>query len=186
MLKLLMAEFSDHQDLSFMPLPIASAVHAPYMVDFDYEPDVKPSHIWKLELQEGACIMSTDKCIPYSAKTLGEVTRQILPAVLYAPLMMEETFEATAKYLKGACATATVSILGPSIQAISLIRALQHAGIPVDMLPKFPCKPHPSVRSGSGAVAIVGMSARLPQANDLEEFWKVLIEGQTTHKRVIK
>ncbi|KAI0871363.1 hypothetical protein GGS24DRAFT_509886 [Hypoxylon argillaceum] len=184
MLKLLMAELSDHKDLSFMPLPIASAVHAPHMFDFDYEPDVKTSHIWKLELQEGACIMSTDECIPYSAKTLDEVTRQILPAVLYAPLMMEETFEATAKYLKGACATATVSILGPSIQAISLIRALQHAGIPVDMLPKFPYKPHTSVRSGSGAVAIVGMSARLPQANDLEEFWKVLIEGQTTHKRV--
>jgi naphtho-gamma-pyrone polyketide synthase len=184
-LKLLIVEFSEHKDLSLIPLPVASAVHAPHLRKIEYDSVVKPSYIWEMELQEGACIMSTDKCIPYSANTLDEVARQIIRSTLYAPLMIKGTFDATAEYLKGACVTAAISVLGPSAQATSLIQTLKHAGIHVDVLSSPVCKLNPSVRSGSGAVAVVGMSARLPQANDLEEFWKILMEGRTTHGRVI-
>lgn len=183
-LKLLMAECSEHGGPPFIPLPVASAVHAPHLPEFDFKSIAKPSYIWDLPLQEGACIMSTDNCVPYSAETLGEVARLIIPAVVHKTLKVGETFAATAGYLKKACATAAVSILAPSAQAGSLIQTLKHAGIYVDVLESPECKLDVQARSGSGIVAIVGMSARLPQANDLEEFWKLLMEGRTTHERV--
>ncbi|KAI8948741.1 hypothetical protein F4801DRAFT_604061 [Xylaria longipes] len=187
-LQLLMAKLklSDESDdgLSFVPLPVASAVHAPHIPAFDFDSTAKPSYIWDLPLQEGACIMSTEECVPYTAKTLGEVTRQIIPAITSAPLMVDKTFVATAQRLKQACAKVDVSVLGPSAQADSLIRTLRHTGIGVDVLKCPVYKPNPQIRSGCGAVAIVGMSARFPQANDLEQFWKLLMEGRTTHERI--
>ncbi|TGJ81348.1 hypothetical protein E0Z10_g7421 [Xylaria hypoxylon] len=183
-LKLLMAECSEFEALSPVVLPVASAVHAPHLPAFDFESTAKPSYIWDLPLQEGACIMSTDDCVPYSTKTLGEVARKIIPAVQHAPLMVKGTFTATAEYLNRAGATAAVSVLGPSAQAATLIQTLKHAGIQVDVLPGPEYEPNPMERSGSGAVAIVGMSARLPQANDLDQFWKLIMEGRTTHERV--
>ncbi|KAI0468236.1 hypothetical protein F4859DRAFT_524720 [Xylaria cf. heliscus] len=187
-LKLLMAKSrspdASAYGLSFVPLPVASAVHAPHIPAFDFDSTAKPSYIWDLPLQEGACIMSTDECVPYTAKTLGEVTRQIIPAVTSAPLMVDKTFIATAEHLKQTCTNVDVSILGPSAQAPSLIRTLGNAGINVDVLTSLDHEPYPQTRSGSGTVAIVGMSARFPQANDLEQFWALLMEGRTTHERI--
>ncbi|KAI1756178.1 hypothetical protein F4782DRAFT_537958 [Xylaria castorea] len=187
-LQMLMAKLksSDQSDdgLSFVPLPVASAVHAPHITAFDFDSTAKPSYIWDLPLQEGACIMSTDECVPYTAKTLGEVTRHIIPAITSAPLMIDKLFTATAEHLKQACTNVDVSVLGPSAQAASLVRTLRYAGMEVDVLTCPVYKPYLPMRSGSGAVAIVGMSARFPQANDLEEFWKMLMEGRTTHERI--
>ncbi|KAI1305118.1 hypothetical protein F5Y03DRAFT_406655 [Xylaria venustula] len=183
-LKSLMTDFAEFRSLSPMVLPVASAVHAPHLPAFDFESTAKPSYIWDLPLQEGACIMATDDCVPYSARTLGEVTRKIIPTILQQPLMVKGTFTATAEYLKRAGSNAAVSVLGPSAQSTSLIQTIKHAGVQVDLISDPKCEPEPSARSGSGGVAIVGMAARLPQADDLEQFWKLLIEGRTTHESI--
>ncbi|KAI3325638.1 ketoacyl-synt-domain-containing protein [Xylariaceae sp. AK1471] len=187
-LQRLMATPSALKDLQIIPLPVASAVHAPHLPALNFDSTVKDSYIWKLPLQEVACIMSTSDCTTYSSKKLGDVARQILSAITQEPLLVDGTFTATAEYLKGVCATAAaVSVLGPSAQASSLIQTINQAGIEVEVLPQPECKlklPNLSVRSGSGAVAIIGMSARFPQANDLEQFWKLLMQGRTTHERI--
>ncbi|KAI0533847.1 hypothetical protein GGR58DRAFT_521044 [Xylaria digitata] len=183
-LRVLMTECSDFKALSPMVLPVASAVHAPHLPAFNFESTAKPSYIWDLPLQEEACIMSTGDCLPYSTKSLGEVARLIIPAILQAPLRVKGTFTATAEYLKRAGTTAAISVLGPSAQAASLIQTLKHARVHVNILPDPEYELNPLVRSESGAVAIVGMSARLPQANDLDQFWKLLMEGRTTYERV--
>ncbi|KAI0550975.1 hypothetical protein F4679DRAFT_594292 [Xylaria curta] len=181
--KLKTSDSSDDR-LSFVPLPVASAVHAPHIPAFDFDSTAKPSYIWNLPLQEGACIMSTDGCVPYTAKTLGEVTRHVIPAITSAPLMIDKLFIAAAEHLKQACNNVDISVLGPSAQAGSFIRALKDAGINVNVLGCPIYEPSLQMRAGSGAVAIVGMSARFPQANDLEQFWKMLMEGRITHERI--
>ncbi|KAI0965537.1 hypothetical protein F4678DRAFT_467398 [Xylaria arbuscula] len=183
-LKLLMARCSEFKAMSPVVLPVASAVHAPHLPVFAFESTAKPSYIWDLPLQEEACIMSTDDCVPYSARTLGELARKIIPTILHKPLMVKGTFMATAEYLKRAGANAAVSVLGPSAQAAFLIQTLKHAGVHVDLLPGPECEIDPSVRSRSGGVAIVGMAARLPQADDLKQLWKLLMKGRTTHERI--
>ncbi|KAK5625822.1 hypothetical protein RRF57_001538 [Xylaria bambusicola] len=183
-LKSLIVGCREFKALSPMMLPVASAVHAPHLPPFDFESTAKPSYIWDLLLQEGACIMATDECVPYPKKTLGEVARLIIPTILHAPLMVKGTFTATAEYLKKAGATAAVSVLGPSAQAASLIQTLNHAGVQAEVLPVPKNVSTIPGRARSGSVAIIGMSARLPGANNLDEFWQLLMEGRTTHKRI--
>ncbi|KAI1357984.1 hypothetical protein F5Y08DRAFT_351317 [Xylaria arbuscula] len=183
-LELLKAECPEFRNLSPVTLPVASAVHAPHLPAFEFKSTARPSYIWDYPIQEGACIMATDDCVPYTARTLGEVAQRIIPAVLRTPLKIQGTFTATAKYLKKLGSTAAISVIGPSAQAASLIQTLKYAGVSVTVLPVPDNVRNTAQRDGTGAVAIVGMSARLPQANDLVEFWQLLLEGRTTHKRI--
>ncbi|KAI1817049.1 ketoacyl-synt-domain-containing protein [Poronia punctata] len=170
--------------LPHLPLPVAGAVHAPHLAPPDFASTVKPSYIWDLALQTEACIMSTDSCTPYASETLGDVTRQILPAVLQAPLLVQKTFTATAEYLKAICTTVTLSALGPSAQTGRLTRTLEDAGLEVEVFSVPDLKSDRALRGGSGAIAIVGMSARFPQADNLDELWKLLMERRMTHGKV--
>ncbi|KAI2634619.1 hypothetical protein GGS21DRAFT_543711 [Xylaria nigripes] len=183
-LKLLIAQFSTIENLPVKLLPVASAVHAPHLPVFTFESTAKPSYIWDLPVQEGACIMSTDDCVPYSSKTLGEVTRLIMYAVLRAPMMIERTFAATAEYLKKRCVAAAVSILGTSAQAGALIQTLRKTGVRAVILPSPEYNIDQPLRYGSGTVAIIGMSSVFPQAKSLEQFWQHLMAGHTTHGRI--
>ncbi|KAJ3561746.1 hypothetical protein NPX13_g8825 [Xylaria arbuscula] len=183
-LELLKAECPEFRNLSPVTLPVASAVHAPHLPAFEFKSTARPSYIWDYPIQEGACIMATDDCVPYTARTLGEVAQRIIPAVLRTPLKIQGTFTATAKYLKKLGSTAAISVIGPSAQAASLIQTLKYAGVSVTVLLVPDNVRNTAQRDGTGAVAIVGMSARLPQANDLVEFWQLLLEGRTTHKRI--
>lgn len=78
----------------------------------------------------------------------------------------------------GKSSEVTVIALGPTHVFKSLCRAFDTAGVKVldhdpALLPS-----HQSLRSGSGDVAIVGMSCRTPGAETLEEFWDVLEQGR--------
>ncbi|KAI0099687.1 hypothetical protein GGR51DRAFT_564728 [Nemania sp. FL0031] len=180
-LKRFMAKYSEQKDLSFKPLPVASAVHAPHLPELDCV--TSPSYIWDLPQQEGACIMSTENGVPYSAGKLGDLVPNILLAILRAPLKLRATFDATAEYVKRSHTTASLSVVGPSAQAYPLIKALKKAGVDAKVL-KAPYDHKLRIGPGSGAVAIVGMSARFPQANEPNEFFELLKAGRPTHKRV--
>ena len=132
--------------------------------------------------------MSTHKCVPYEARILGEVARQIFTSVMQEPLLLQNTFSEAAKQLKKNTAQVTLSVVGPSAQTGRLIRTLRDIGVRVTESPvpdlKLDVSPQPALRGGSGAVAIVGMSARFPGAEELEPFWKLLMKGGTTHRAV--
>ena len=40
------------------------------------------------------------------------------------------------------------------------------------------------LRNGDNDIAVIGMSCRLPGANDIQEFWDLLLEGKSQHKEV--
>jgi hypothetical protein len=179
----------EFQGLRHIPLPISGAVHAPHLAAPDFESVVDLSlPIWALPLHPEAFLMSTHKCIPYQARLLGDVARQVFASVMQEPLLLQDTFFGTAKQLKTITTQVTLYVVGPSVQAGRLIRTLRDTGIRVTESPvpdlKFDVSSQPALRGGSGAVAIVGMSARFPGAEDLEQFWELLIEGVTTHKGV--
>ncbi|KAI1123121.1 hypothetical protein F5Y10DRAFT_286418 [Nemania abortiva] len=175
---------SEDNELFFRSLPVASAVHAPHLPMFKCV--IEDSDIWDMPLQEGAWIMSTSDCVPFSAKTLRGVVQELLRAVLNEPLMVDGTFKATAEYLTAeACVnTAAVSFLGPSALAPSLLETLKEAGIRTELLLSPACEIDQRMKPGPDAVAIVGMSVDLPRAGSLEEFWDLLVKGHTTHETI--
>ncbi|KAI0206833.1 thiolase-like protein [Astrocystis sublimbata] len=171
--------------LTFEPLPVASAAHAPHLPALDIDVTaVNPSYIWNMPLREGASIMATDTCVPYRATTLGEVTQQIISTISGEPLMVDKTFTATALRLKKAGCAARLSVIGPSSHARSLTLALQDEGVDVDEL-TWPVEALGGrINPDHGAVAIVGMAGRFPDADNLDEFWDLLMEARTTHGKV--
>ncbi|KAI0475543.1 ketoacyl-synt-domain-containing protein [Xylariaceae sp. FL0804] len=186
-LQKLIANSAELRALPGMDLPVAGAVHAPHLPALDLDQVKKESHIWDLPIQENACVMSTNTCQRYPMRTLGEIARQIMPDVTQARLMIDGTFTAVGERMKqvGAEGGVAISFMGPSAQSGALIKAIKVTKVDVKVLERpSQFKPDMPLRSGSGAMAIVGMSGRFPQANNLDDFWKVIMEGRTTNKRI--
>ncbi|CAJ2509572.1 Uu.00g145980.m01.CDS01 [Anthostomella pinea] len=183
-LKQLIAFSAELRALPGMDLPVAGAVHAPHLPPLEVDILAKKSDIWNLPIQPNACVMSTDTCERYPMKTLGEILRQIVPDCTQARLKVDATITATAERIKKAGVSAAVSILGPSAQGGALIKGLKMAKIDTKVLQRPNYKLDAPHRAGSGAIAIVGMAGRFPQANDLEQFWKLIMEGRATHETV--
>ncbi|GAP85116.2 putative polyketide synthase [Rosellinia necatrix] len=184
-LESLIADCSGRPDeLSFQPLPVATAAHAPHIASLDFDSIAKPSYIWDVLLQKEAWVASTEDYNLSSVTTLKELARRIVPAIVNAPMMVKDTFVTVAHHLKRASVAADVIVLGPSAQIPSLFKTLQNEGVFILRAPNPKYQPSVTVRSGSGAIAIVGMSTRQPKANDLERFWNLLTRGRTTHEEI--
>ncbi|KAI0016328.1 ketoacyl-synt-domain-containing protein [Xylariomycetidae sp. FL0641] len=187
-LKQLIAHSTELKALPGMDLPVAGAVHAPHLPPLDFDILARKSWIWDLPIQANATIMSTESCQPYPMKTLGEIARQLVPDVTQARLMVDGTISATAAHVQSHGAPVAISILGPSAQAGTLIKSIKLTKLDAKVLP-VPA-PAPKVgsplRAGSGAIAIVGMAGKFPEADDMDQFWKVLMEGRTTHRTIPK
>ncbi|KAI1339746.1 ketoacyl-synt-domain-containing protein [Xylariaceae sp. FL0016] len=183
-LKQLIANSPDIRALPGMDLPVAGAVHAPHLKALDFDTVVKKSYIWDLPIQENAHIMSTKTCARYPMKILRDVSRQIMPDVTQAQLRVDATIVATAELLKAEGVPVAISILGPSAQGGALIKGMKVAKLDFKVLQRPEYKIDTPLRSGSGAMAIIGMSGRFPHANDLDQFWKVLMEGRRTNERI--
>ncbi|KAI0006739.1 ketoacyl-synt-domain-containing protein, partial [Xylariaceae sp. FL0662B] len=183
-LKKLRACSAELRALPGLELPVAGAVHAPHLPPLDVDILAKKSDIWDLPMQEGACLMSTNTCERYPMKTLGELLQQIVPDVTQARLKVDKTITATVERLKGTGASVALSIVGPSAQAGTLIKYLRAAKIDTTVIQRPDYKLNVAQRSGSGAMAIVGMSGRFPSANNLDQFWELLMDGRVTHERI--
>lgn len=51
---------------------------------------------------------------------------------------------------------------------------------PIDILDIAPTKPN-TVASGNSKLAIVGMSGRFPEADDVDQLWQLLVDGREVH-----
>ncbi|KAI1075188.1 ketoacyl-synt-domain-containing protein [Whalleya microplaca] len=185
-LKKLVAHCAELRALPGLELPVAGAVHAPHLPSLEVDILAKQSDIWDLPIQEEAFIMSTNTCEPYPMKSLGELLQQIVPDVTQARLKVHQTITATVERLKDTGVSVILSIVGPSMQAGTLIKCLRAAKIETKVVQRPDYKLNAPRRSGSGAMAIVGMSGRFPSANDLDEFWDLLMDGRVTHERIPK
>lgn len=129
--------------------------------------------------------MAADDCVPYAAKTLGGVVaRRMIPATFTAPLIVRGTLVAMGESLKRVWATADVLVLGPLAQVVFLIQTLKYSGCQVTVLPTSENLSDTQRQVGSGAVAVISMSMRLPKANVLVQFWQHPMGGRTTRGMV--
>ncbi|RYP51785.1 hypothetical protein DL768_002932 [Monosporascus sp. mg162] len=171
--------------LTGFPLPVGTAVHAPYLHEVDFGSLRKKSDIWDIPLDEKAVLMSTERCEPYPAGTLGELLPIICHDVAYAQLKVDATIEATANRVKETGAFVNFTTCGPSAQSAAMINGLKAAKVPfkVTPRPKWEAIDAPQ-RGGTGAIAIIGMAGRFPGSNDLDRFWDNLMEGKVFVEKI--
>ncbi|KAI0391562.1 ketoacyl-synt-domain-containing protein [Xylariaceae sp. FL0594] len=171
-------------------LPIAGAVHAPHLPGRDFWSVVQRSlPIWNRALRPGASFLSTSDLIAHGGVTLRQVVPHIFADVMSRPLHLSRTVEEAAVLIRRHGSRVRLSVVGPSSLSKKLSSTLSSNGVSVQVIPapaiKHDVSHPPSLRAGSGAVAITGMSVRLPGGtNDLVKYLEFLRGGQTTHQEI--
>lgn len=172
--------FSSHpafSKVSKVTLPISAAFHAPHLRRPDKDRIIAPSLLKGQGLKSNAYVRSTHTGSTFAADSFISLLGDAIDDIFQHPLYWHNVLQGVVAEV-GATSEVTVIELGPTNTSKSLRRAFDSAGIKVvdhgpALLPS-----HYDLRSGSGDVAIVGMSCRMPGAETLEEFWEVLERGR--------
>ena len=137
---------------------------------------IAPSSLHGESLKLNAHVRSTSSGSPSAADSLISLLREVVDDIFQNRLYWNKVLHGVVTDL-GNTAEITVIGLGPTNVLKSLRRAFDTTGI--RLLDHDPALlPNQNLRSGSGDVAIVGMSCRMPGAETLEDFWSVLERGQ--------
>lgn len=168
-----------------MTLPVRGAVHAGHLPNILYDDVVKPSFIWDLPVHEKAAIMSTNSAVPYPQLPLRECMRLMTPDVIQGQLRVDKTFVGTVERLKEIGLPVEFSVCGPSAQTGAFLKLLKASKLPLKMVerPHFDAYGAPQ-RGGTGAIAIVGMAGRFPGSNEMDTFWKTMMDGSVFVEKV--
>ena len=160
-----------------MKLPISAAFHARHLRRPDTNRIIASSTLQDKGLKPNVNVRSTSSGAPIAADSLAPLLREIVDNIFQKPLYWNQVLQGVLTDV-GKVSDITVIALGPSNALKSLRRAFDTANVKVlDHNPAF-SRPNDNLRSGSGDVAIVGMSCRTPGAETLEEFWDVLERGR--------
>ncbi|KAL8730110.1 MAG: hypothetical protein Q9166_004309 [cf. Caloplaca sp. 2 TL-2023] len=166
-------------------LPITAAFHATHLG----RPDVSgilgslAASNTNLPIRKNVQLISTSSGRSMNACHYGELLQQVILDILQEPLHWSNV----AQQLVSESHERTVHIMsaGPVRAADSLLRYLNHGR--VNLLESTDMQPPPADTSNcSNDIAIVGFASRMPEAETLDEVWKLLEAGRDVHKKVPK
>lgn len=160
-----------------MKLPIPAAFHAPHLRKPDTDQMIASSLPQDEDLKSNVYVMSTNSGSPSTANSLISLLHEAMDNIFQNPLHWNKILQGVVTGV-GKTSEVTILALGPTNVFKSLCCAFDTAGIRVLNHGPAVLPPNQNLRSGSGDVAIVGMSCRTPGAETLEEFWHILEGGR--------
>ena len=123
-----------------------------------------------------------------TAATFGELLRLTVSEILYKSMQVEETFRTVATALEKVGSSEIVLTTVGSTWDASTFQDIFHQHDQSVRIGEFsPCpKPFGDDLSSipSDAIAVVGMSGRFPESDTLDELWRLLETGTTTHQEI--
>lgn len=121
-------------------------------------------------------------------RTLGELLRGAVAGIAHKPMRVDETVRAVAVALQATDRSDVVlTTVGSTWDASEVHGIFQQHGQNVHVLEPPPCPKPFGDDVGSippDAIAVVGMSGRFPDSDTLDEFWRLLETGTTTHQEI--
>ncbi|GFF26151.1 conidial yellow pigment biosynthesis polyketide synthase [Aspergillus udagawae] len=122
------------------------------------------------------------------ANTLVELLRRVVVEIAHKPMHIENTVSALAAAIEASTKDdAVLTTVGSTWDASTMQDLLLQHGQTVS-LGEFPSCPTPFGSSLDSippdAIAVVGMSGRFPESDTLDEFWRLLETGKTTHQEI--
>lgn len=123
-----------------------------------------------------------------SAGTFGELLRITVSEIAHKSMQVEETFRTVATALqKTGSSEVVLTTVGSTWDASTFQDILHQHDQSVRIGELSPCpKPFGDDLSSipSNAIAVVGMSGRFPESDTLDELWRLLETGTTTHQEI--
>ncbi|KAJ5174236.1 Acyl transferase/acyl hydrolase/lysophospholipase [Penicillium canariense] len=179
----LLRQESVFQGRKTIPLPIAAAFHAEHLNAVPWKKLTQTciDALFKT-FRPNIPLISPSSGLPYAADNLSELLIQVVDDILQQPIIFE-------KAVKGVASLASPSIsllsFGANSSNKTIITSLKAmTGIEVDDKSIATFKTPADEPDTKNAIAIVGMSVRLPGSETLEEFWKVLEQGRDLHEKI--
>ncbi|KAK0739379.1 hypothetical protein B0T21DRAFT_285107 [Apiosordaria backusii] len=168
------------QNCKRIPLPVAAAFHAKHLQPIQATTLLTDTSPFLLQTAvQHPLLLSPSSGLPYNGSTFGEILVEIFDDILQAPISFESCTQGLAKVLTSQPKLIT---FGPVNCAKAIQQTMQTHGIQLEA--PVPETPEHNPPSTANAIAIVGMSVRLPGSETLEEFWKVLEEGRDLHEKI--
>ena len=125
---------------------------------------------------------------PLSAGTFGELLCLTVSEIAHKSMQVEETFRTVATALqKTGKSEVVLTTVGSTWDASTFQDILNQHDQSVRIGELLPCpKPFGDDLSSipSDAIAVVGMSGRFPESDTLDELWRLLETGTTTHQEI--
>ena len=123
-----------------------------------------------------------------SVGTFGDLLRLTVSEIAHKSMQVEETFRAVATALQKVGSSETILTTVGSTWDASSFHAILHQYNQKVRIGGFSPIPKPfgdDLSSiPSDAIAIVGMSGRFPESDTLDELWRLLETGTTTHQEI--
>ena len=165
-------------------LPVGAAVHAAHLPRPDVNRIIGQSPTFDTPITSKTLIMSTSNCKPYVASSLRTLLEQMIEDITQNTLCLASTVQAVALNLTSK-EKVTMTVCGPTSHVSLVMRGIESQNIKVKLVECPEVVPTGrSLREGSHAVAIVGMSGRFPGSENIHQFWDVLQDGKELHQKV--
>ena len=170
-------------------LDIYGPFHAPHLYnDVDIEEIVRPIMGTNVKLpSEITQVISGNEEAPPPEKDLDQLVRQAVGDIILRPLSFDRILASIVARAKDLgpeeCAISSIGPFGAASSLLSTLRA--ETEIKVRAGEQFLRKEPANGESGtSPKIAIVGMSGRFPNADNLQSLWDLLEQGLDVHRRV--
>ncbi|KAK3369970.1 hypothetical protein B0H63DRAFT_564230 [Podospora didyma] len=164
-----------------IPLPISAAFHASHLVQ------VRKARLFSgltnLLLErpvQHQYVLSPSSGLPYAGETFSDLLDGALNDIFQESFFLNTYTRGLKNILNN---RATLIQFGPVNSAKAIKHSMQAMGVELDIAELTPLTSS-NASTNAGAVAIVGMSVRLPGSETLEEFWKVLEDGRDLHEKI--
>ena len=172
-----------------VPLEIFGPFHASHLYsDVDVEEVVRLVTETKVKLASPSIrVISGITEISLRDMGMDQVLRQVVRAILVQPLSFDRVITAVVSEAReSGREKCKISSVGPSNASFSLLSALKaETQVEVNVGEQLGPKISASDSSGTSVkIAVVGMSGRFPNADDLESLWSLLQQGLDVHRRV--
>ncbi|KAK4176239.1 hypothetical protein QBC36DRAFT_352777 [Triangularia setosa] len=163
-----------------VPLPITAAFHANHLQPIQLTSlfkDIGPGVLQRTVQHH--LLLSPSSGLPYKGSNFGELLVEILEDILQDPILFELWVQRLARVVSSHPKLIT---FGPANCEKAIHQAMRSHGIELNTSTLE--DPDSNASHMSNAVAIVGMSVRLPGSETLEEFWRVLEDGKDLHEKI--
>ena len=165
-----------------IPLPILAAFHANHLGPIQTTKiigELSQSILGKAIQHRMNLSASTGQL--YTGTTFASVLSEVMDDIFQNPICLQVYTGGLATVLPS---QATLLLFGPVNCATAMKRSIRDLGVDLSLGKAIPEYSDATSDLSSGAIAIVGMSVRLPGSETLEEFWKVLEDGRDLHEKI--
>ncbi|CAK4034956.1 polyketide synthase [Lecanosticta acicola] len=177
------------RDCAKLPTDAKGAVHMSNLPGLNIDQVLESSPLLESPVDHAkARMLSPFTRQAYEGATFGETLREIIPDITQNAYYPESTTASVIQSLRSSSpnAAALLTVMGHTHYQPLVQKALEDANVKWELAQHDESKGNAATRSGSGLVAVVGMSGRFPDAENVKEYFDNLLRGQVSIKEIPK